>query len=226
MKKSLFLLYLLLGMVGYSFSQDCTSYYFLQNNKTVEMTIYNKKGKETGKQVYTISDVKNSGGTVTGTIHVEMFDKKGKSQVKGTNEIQCRNGVIMMDLKMMLPQQQQEQFSKAEAQAKEVYIEYPSHISVGDQLKDADMTIDMKTGSMQQSMTIHITDRKVEGEESITTPAGTWKCFKITYKSNVSIKTMGIGIPMHTENTEWFAPGFGVVKTESKYGSTVITAIK
>ena len=37
--------------------QDCKNYYFLQNNKTVEMTITNKKGDVTGKQVYTISGV-------------------------------------------------------------------------------------------------------------------------------------------------------------------------
>jgi hypothetical protein len=37
---------------------------------------------------------------------------------------------------------------------------------------------------------------------------------------------MGIGVPMSFDGIEWYAPGFGVVKTESKNGGTAITAIK
>ena len=37
---------------------------------------------------------------------------------------------------------------------------------------------------------------------------------------------MGIGVPIKDEGTEWFAPGFGVVKTEGKHGGTAITSIK
>jgi hypothetical protein len=42
----------------------------------------------------------------------------------------------------------------------------------------------------------------------------------------MKIKTMGIGMPMNIEGTEWFAPGFGVVKTQSKQGGTEIVSIK
>jgi hypothetical protein len=65
----------------------------------------------------------------------------------------------------------------------------------------------------------------VQGKESITTPAGTWDCFKITYHSKVVIK-IGIGIPANADVTEWYAPGFGVVKTESNSGVTEITSVK
>jgi hypothetical protein len=41
---------------------NCGDYYYFQNNKTIEITIANKKGKETGKLVYTISDVAKKGG--------------------------------------------------------------------------------------------------------------------------------------------------------------------
>ncbi|HSC40178.1 MAG TPA: hypothetical protein VLD19_19975, partial [Chitinophagaceae bacterium] len=87
--------------------QDCKNYYFLQNNKTVEMTITNKKGDVTGKQVYTISGVGSSGGTTSGTVNSEMFDKKGKSIAKASGTMKCSGGVFMIDMKMMLPAQQQ-----------------------------------------------------------------------------------------------------------------------
>ena len=64
------------------FSQDCSNYYYLQNNKTIEMTITNNKGKESGKMTYTISDSKKSGNSVTATINSEFVDAKGKSITK------------------------------------------------------------------------------------------------------------------------------------------------
>src|SRR5438874_574470 len=88
------------------YAQKCGDYLFLQNNKMVEMTIYNRKGEENGKQIYTVSNVTNSGSSTTATLNSEMFDKKGKSIVKASNNIKCVDGVMMMNMKMMMPQQQ------------------------------------------------------------------------------------------------------------------------
>lgn len=208
-------------------AQPCSGYYFLQGNKTIEMAFYNKKGDEQGRQVYRVSDVQTSGGVTTAELDTEMFDKKGKSTVKGQSTIKCDGGVIMVDMKMSLPQQQSEQMAKADVKTTEFYMEYPPSMNVGDKLKDAQMHLDIDMGNgMKQSVDMEIKERNVEGKEKITTPAGSWECYKISYKSNMRIKTMGIGIPANMEGTEWYAPGFGIVKTESKQGSTAIVAIK
>ena len=101
MKNILF--FALLLATSDTFSQNCNTYYFLQNNKTIEMTIYNKKGEENGKQVYMVSKVETSGDNVTATLNSEFFDKKGKSTIKAVNEIKCSGGVMMMDMKMSMP---------------------------------------------------------------------------------------------------------------------------
>jgi hypothetical protein len=223
MKRLLFTISLGVCFSGYG--QDCSGYYFLQDNKTIEMTIYNKKGNPNGKQIYTVSDVSNGGGEATATLNSEMFDKKGKSIVKSNSTIKCKDGVMMVDMKMNMPQQQSAQFSKADAKAENIYIEYPNNMAVGDKLKDGKMDMDIDNNGMKQSINMVISDRNVEGKEAVTTSAGTWECFKISYKMKMNIRTMGIGMPMSIEGTEWYAPGFGVVKTESKQGSTAITAI-
>src|SRR5947207_6965547 len=77
MKKFSFLLLLL--FVSYlGFSQKCGDYYYLQCNKTIEMTISNKKGKEGGKLVYVISNVGKKGNISIATVNSELFDKNGK----------------------------------------------------------------------------------------------------------------------------------------------------
>ena len=189
------------------------------------MTFTNKKGKETGKNIYTISDIKKAGATYSSTINSEVFDNKGKSITKATNNINCTGGVLMMDMKMFIPSTQQQQMGMAEGGA-EAFIEYPSNMKEGDKLNDGQFSMDFK---MQSGINAHIdmsiTNRKVDGKESVTTPAGTWDCFKISYHSKMKMK-IGIGIPINADVTEWYAPGFGVVKTESGGGKTEITAVR
>lgn len=210
----------------HNYAQDCSNYYFLQANKTIEMAIYNKKGDETARQVYKVTNVSNNGGSTTGDLNSEMFDKKGKSIAKGASRMKCEDGVIKIDMKLQMPMQPGQNY-QTDVQADEIFIEYPSSMSVGDNLKDATMHLDMNgANGMKQTIDMEVTNRKVEGKEKITTDAGSWDCFKITQNTKMKVKTMGIGVPMNIDATEWYAPGFGVVKTESKHGSTAIVSIK
>jgi hypothetical protein len=209
-----------------TFSQDCNNYYFLQSKKTVEMTIYDKKGDVSGRLVYTISDVTNSDGYTTASVRSEMFDKKGKTIAKGNSVMKCNAGVMMINMKMIMPVPQTEQYSQASVKAQDFFIEYPVNMSKGDPLKDGNLSMDIDNNGIPQSLTMVIFDRKVEDKEKVTTPAGSWDSYKISYKTKMTIKMMGAGIPVTMEGTEWYAPGFGVVKTQSKHGATELTSIK
>jgi len=223
MKKIVFALLMLASFT--SFSQNCDGFYYLQKNKVVEMSITNKKGKEVGKNTYTITDVTKSGGAVSSVVNSEFVDSKGKTISKATNNMKCTGGVMMMDMKAFIPSAQQEQMGTV-AGGGEVYLEYPSNMKEGDALKDASFSMDFKSASgLGGHISIDMTKRNVVGKESVTTPAGTWDCFKITYHSKMVFK-IGIGIPMNSDVTEWYAPGFGIVKTESNSGKTEITAVK
>jgi hypothetical protein len=224
--KSMLLLGAFFCSVGL-FAQDCNTYYFLQNNKTIEMAILNKKGEQSAKQVYTVSNVNSAGSAATADLETEMFDKKGKSMAKGKAKIKCDGGVMMVDMKMSMPQQQgMPNAGESDVKAENMYMEYPTNMNVGDNLKNASMHLDMDNNGMKQSVDMDVFDRKVEAKEKVTTPAGSWDCYKISYKSKMKIKTMGIGMPMNVEGVEYFAPGFGIVKTQSKNGGTEIISIK
>ena len=214
-------------LTGNLFSQNCSNYYFLQNNKTIEMTISNKNGNESGKMTYVVLNSKKNGSSITATINSEFVDAKGKSISKATNNVKCENGVMQMDMKTFIPPAQLEQMKPSEAKATDVYLEYPANMNVGDQLKDGQLNMDYESASgLKSSIEISITERKVEGKETVTTPAGTWECYKISAKNKIVSKTAGVEFPIKMDVNEWFAPGFGIVKTESKTGKTEITSIK
>jgi hypothetical protein len=227
MKKILFVATIVVAAVLDTNAQSCKDYLLLKNNRKVEMTIYSKKGKEDGKQVWNISNLKTSGKTTTATINSEFFDRKGKSINKAVNEVQCTGGALQMNLKMMLSEAQLNQMKNATATASGEFIEYPFGMKEGDALKDGSLKIDYTMdGGMKAAIELSITNRIVGGKESITSPAGTWECVKISSNQKIVSRIGGIGIPIKMDVTEWFAPGVGVIKTESKYGSTLITSIQ
>jgi len=128
-------------------------------------------------------------------------------------------------MKMFLGPTQQQQLGTANASS-QAYLGYPPNMKVGDALEDGEFDSDIKTQSgLGAHLEVNIKNRKVEGKESVTTPAGTWDCFKISYHSKIVVK-IGIGIPVNSDVTEWYAPGFGIVKSESGGGGTEITALK
>ena len=85
-------------------------------------------------------------------------------------------------------------------------------MSVGDMLDDASMNLKVRSNGIQiMNMDVIISNRKVEAEEDVKTPAGSFECYKITYDTQSKTKI----INMTTSSTEWMAEGVGVVKTEN-----------
>jgi DUF3108-like len=207
-------------------AQECKYLYYLQSGKTIEMTTYSKKGNENGKQIYSVSDVTSNNGSTSSTVNSEMFDKNGKSIAKSTNKIICNKGVLMMDMKMFIPAQQIEQINNADAKGTASFLEYPADLKPGDKLKDADFNLDYTANGIASNISMNMSERSVLAKENVSSPAGSWDAFRITYKSKIKMKVAGIGLPINMDVTEWYVPGFGTVKTESKYGTTLITAIK
>jgi hypothetical protein len=222
-------LFLLLPAIisgGLTAAQPCNGYYYLQNNKTVTMTLFNGKGKETGKYIYKVSDVKTDGSTTSSTVESSVFDDKGKKITGSVANMKCTDGVYLADMKMMMPPQQAGQMKDIEATSK-FFLEYPATMQVGEALKDGGFTADVKSvNGMPMEMEMKVSDRKVEGEETVTTTAGTWKCYRIHSNTKIITRISGVGIPINVASTEWFSPGFGIVRSESKWGKTELTSIQ
>ncbi|NCT76673.1 MAG: DUF3108 domain-containing protein [Chitinophagaceae bacterium] len=206
-------------------AQNC-DYYFLQEGKTIEIGFKNKKGKSTGRQVYSISKREKKGNSVSATVSSEMFSAKGKSEMKSENRVSCENGKLVCDMRMYVPAGQQEYLGNSTAKVDEAYLEYPASMKKDDQLKDGRFSVNFKTETgLTGSLSVSITNRKVLDKETVTTPAGTWECFKISCTTKVNTKIL-LNVPVTINVTEWFAPGFGIVKTEAGSSTTEIIAIR
>jgi hypothetical protein len=95
------------------------------------------------------------------------------------------------------------------------FLELPSNLSAGMDLKNANIEVKVtNSGVPIMTMNMEVYDRKVEGFENVTTPAGTFDCVKISFKARTK---MGRAIPIKVEisGAEWFAKDTGLVRSES-----------
>jgi len=214
MKNLKLLLFSAAALVAFDFTPDgCDNLIFFKEGTKTTLSHYNDDGKPTGSTKTTYKNVSRSGGKVSVTAVTENYDKKGKLSTSSELAMRCENGSLSIDLKSMMPQQQADAYKDFELQVEGMEKEFPSSLAVGSTLKDANakFTVSAKGGTPMpmMNMSLQITNRKVEGKESITTPAGTFECFKISEDSEM--KTI---FKVRSKNIYWFSYEVGVVKLE------------
>ena len=207
-------------------AQKCEFYY--PKNKGAELVYKNfdKNGKLTGTSSQKVTDYTETATGSEATITVKTTDAKGKTSPESQLKVKCEGGIFYFDMKGYLnqdPNAYQGMDVKMDAQN----LEMPSSLKVGDKMKDGWVKMDVSSGGMKiMSMQIDITDRTVVGKESVTTPAGTFGCLKISQNA-----TTKMGMTITSKTTQWMCSGTGMIKTETYSsdgklaGSTVLEAI-
>lgn len=214
---SLFLCSLLLSL--HCQAQNCDGYFPLKEGLLFEMEGYDASGKKTSRTVHQIKSISQTGSQKKAVVHVEMYDKKDKQIESKDIEAICDGDRVLLDMKMFLPQSSLEAFKNMETSLEGDNMSYPSKFTIGETLPDATTkvtAIDKNSGNTVVTMTAYIKNRKVEAKESITTPAGTFTTYKITYDLEVENSIMGIKMPAATvKAVEFISPGDGLVRSES-----------
>jgi hypothetical protein len=231
MKKSLFLIAALVTIVTSLTAQDCKNYYYLRSYSEVEMTVYDSKGATVAKNVYNVVSVNKDGNALVSNFTTTVKDEKGKELSSGKGTVKCDGENLMIDMQMNMPNIPQLQAMKMETGKAGSFLTYPNNLKVGQTLPEGSFEMNSSTNGMDVTVEYKVANRKVAAKEKITTAAGTWDCFKITTDISISLKMMAMNMPFNLTAAEWFAPGFGVVKTESYkegklVGSMVVTSVK
>jgi len=193
-------------------AQVCPEYFPLKTGNSWEVTNYNKKDKATGSNSYVVKSVSESATGYEATVTTTAINEKGETEGSGDLIMKCVSGVFYLDMKNFLDQSAMGENPDMTVTMTANDLQYPAVLTEGATLPDANITYQMSSGGMVvMTMTVNITDRKVIGKESITTPAGTFEVWKLTAK--FQSKTGFINTKMST--VEYISNGGGVVKSES-----------
>lgn len=210
-------IFLLVSVVVSAFqlcgAQTCSQFINAVNGKKMVYDNLDAKGNNVNQVSYT--SAKKDASTVT--VHSEITDKRGQPGGSGDSEITCNGNSISVDMKSFIPPASAKQFAKMDIQADAKYLMYPLDLKAGQALPDGSAVIGVNNGGVHfADINIDITNRKVEGQESLTLSCGSFDCYKITYDIAVKVKIGFVGIPVNMHTTEWFSPKLGrMIKTET-----------
>lgn len=205
---------LLLALVAYSYlsySQECVQYYPGKTGASWETQNFDAKDKLTGStktKVLLLNEVVNG---YTLNIENESFDEKSKPVYKDTLQMKCVDGVFLFDMASFLDPQTMTSYEEMQVSIDSKNMEFPGVLSAGLSLKDASLTMVVANqGVKMMTLTILITNRKVESFEDITVPAGTFKAYKISFDAQTK---MIFSVKSHS--VQYWVPGKGMVRTEN-----------
>jgi hypothetical protein len=202
-------------------AQDCASLFTLKEGSVKSYQTFGKKDKIESSSTQKVLAVESAGNTATITFENESFDKNNKSLGKGNITLKCDNGVIIIDMKSYLAA-----MNTADYQIDATNLEVPANLTVGQKLNDGSIKITMAQNGMVIT-NMSVTNRKVEAIEDVTTSAGTFKCYKISYDAETKML-----FSMKTKVIEWFSTQVGLVKSESydasnkKLSYTILSSLK
>lgn len=201
-------LLLLLSLARPANAQDCKAAFApVQEGMTREITNYDKKDKIQSVATTRIDKLTSIDGGLEVKASVETTDDKRKEIHKGELTYQCKNGILYMDMRSFLSPETTTAFKgDGDVIVEGLPMELPNDLKVGQTLPDASVT--MTIGILK--MKLFITERKVVAQENVTTPAGPFNAFKITYTLE-----MNFAFSQTYQVTEWLAAGVGPVKTET-----------
>ncbi len=199
-------------MIPVAAQGTCEVFYVLEAGKRWEYQTYDAKGKPESRIYQEVKSLaQQPEGGMEALIENRATDKNGKALTQGTFRLICKEDVLKMDLMTSLSPEVMQSLSNMEITVEGTEMLLPAALSKGQELPDAYTNIKAgMQGVAIVNMTIASTNRKVEDQELLQTPAGNFDCYRISY--DLSIKTL---IKKTYRVVEWYAKGAGMVRSET-----------
>jgi len=211
-----------------SYAQDCDPYFPMEKGAYREMKSYDKKEKLTGTVKQRVVDIEDIDGGKKITVEVQSYDQKDELLFFDDLTMTCQGGKFTVDMKNYLNYEMMKGLEGIQVNIDATDLAMPTELEPGMELPDGHIhVLASNMGIPMINMEVTIYDRKVEGQEQVTRPAGTFDCYKISYMTEV--KTFGKYV---LRSVEWTAKDIGTVRSESYdkkdnlSGYTVLTELK
>ena len=211
-KQTIISLFLVLFFQISAQAQDCDCMRKYKKGTRFQIIKYDKKGKVVNASDE-LTEVFDKIPNATGWELQWGFtpkDKKGNNGKKLTFRTRCENGVYLMDIKqnILLPTQDDSQDNKVSFRITGDPLRLPV-LEVGKEQTESNLEYaTMLDDIALMKVKVRSFNMKVVGIETITTPAGTFECYKITY--DTELKALGT---RKGSTTLYINKDYGQVKT-------------
>jgi hypothetical protein len=193
-------------------AQDCSLYFPERVGSFRELRSYDQRDKLSSINHQEILDKTVNGNDVTLKVKSTSYTDDEEMIHSAELELVCKDGVFVFDMKDFLDPNTMAQYEEMGIEITTDNLIYPGSLQAGNELPDSKITMEVKSGTTTLvTITVAMTNRTVEAIEDITTDAGTFSCYKISY--DIASKVGFIN--SNSSAIEWVADGVGIVRSES-----------
>ncbi|SMD09925.1 TapB family protein [Pedobacter nyackensis] len=211
-----------------SSDDECGNSLLFKKGVKMHSATYNAEGKQTNKQIATVTKVYEEGAFKVAEIEIQSMDTLADDNKLRTLVYKCDGKSLFMDISGLLPKDNK---AKVEGGG----LSFPSRLSTGQSLPDTEYSMNMEQGGKKMKIVSHVTDRKVESQEDITIGTKTYAAYKISsvIKADIEIAGMTEQMKKSMEAMKekmpknkmllWYAPSATVLKMEFYLGDKLVT---
>lgn len=149
------------------------------------------------------------------TLRGESFDTKGKSSGVVEFTLACDGDDLKIDMRNFMPtstMQQLQGLENATIEFEGTDMVFPNQLRAGMTLPDSYFQMKAAvSGVTVLTSSVEVTNRKVEGMEAVTTPMGSFECFRV---SSQSLTKAGF-LKMEGSEVLFLHPQQGFIRSES-----------
>ena len=198
------------GNSPYTPSESEYAFFAMKKGAVQVIATKDAKGKITQQMRNTVKGITGAKNAFAINYESEILDAKGKP-VKDSPTLNYRvvvkDGIMYLDMKEMFRGMEGTDGYEVDMQVSGTAMKIPSNLSVGQSLEDAGAKV--RIGVINCSAIT--TERKCLAIEDVKVEAGTFRCYKITQKTNAVM----LGIRRESTTLTWYAKGVGTVKVEN-----------
>lgn len=197
-------------------NNTCKTYFPTVVGSVLEYKVDDIKNSNKGTIKQTVADVVDTENGLKIIVRSERIDEniridqKGEHKVSGTIEMRCEGGVFYTDVRSLLDSKTS-MYKSGDSKLSGVDLQFPANMSPGQSLPDAEISIGAEVANLPiPPITISVTNRKVMSTEKVSTPSGTFECYKI--ECEVEMHPV---VSSYLRIVQWISEGIGTVKSET-----------
>jgi hypothetical protein len=212
MKKSIIFLLMITFIFSINLKAQTCEFFPLNEGSILVTKNYDKKDKLTSWNKQTILKKENLSNGVAVLISVEGYDTKTDTAIsKSELKYECKDNVLYVDMNSFIAPGSLAAYQDMDMKINSDNISMPANMKTNDVLDNGNVDVKVSSNGVQiLNMVIAISNRKVLAIENLTTPAGTFECYKIS--SDVETKMI---FTANASVIEWYSKEVGMVRSET-----------
>jgi hypothetical protein len=212
MKKIFYLILTLLFTVDYSDAQECAVYIPNVIGTELHYEVKNQQGRIWDIYTQKLLSIKDKGEeTIYSMLQTSISPKSGKIFSQDTITFCFKGNRFYIDMEQYMSTSLAKLIKNEEGKITIDDLNYPANLSPGQELKGGSITAFFEGAIMNFNFIINIINRKVEAKENMTTPAGSFMCYKLS--EDIQEKDPLNDYTKH--NVMWISKGIGTIRIES-----------